>query len=121
MQKFFLAGLFIILISFKCNKKIKEPLYYNYKVANCESLETGSKLFLDTLQVGSIKTIETPSSLEYCFGKIEAIENFKIYSNMEFKLEKQFIGSTVIQVKINPLKPSKLLDNKRDTVIVESQ
>lgn len=121
MQKEILICLLIILTSFTCDKKTKESLYYKYKISNCQSLETGNKIVLDTSQVGSIKSIEVPISMEYCYGKLEITKSFKIYSNMEFRLEKNFIGSTVIRINVDKRKPSRLLDITRDTVIIESQ
>lgn len=117
MKSIFLVSvvLLTLLIFLSC---IKPKNVYNYKYAKCDGLLTKTGVYLDSLKVGEIKSIDLLQSANYCYGKIEFTGEFKVYSDMEFSCKESLVGNSLVQVSVVERQTKKLLNPETDTLII---
>jgi hypothetical protein len=105
----------IVLSPFICTKTSQS---FNFKLLNCEEVLSGTSIYLDSVKVGEIESVEFDSSLTFCFGKLKFNDKFQVYSNMEFYNELSLIDQPVIVIKVNSNKARRLLSPNADTILV---
>lgn len=107
-------------VSYLARQKIKPaPLLYiyNYKLFPDPvtiTLSKGNGIYFGEKKVGAINTTN-----EKITGKLEMIESFPLYDNMDFFIFPSADGNYRIELRIDPTRPKKLYDPEKAVIMMK--
>lgn len=89
---------------------------YNYHVSNYKEIHTEEPIFLDSVEVGSLVSINYDSVRKQCYGKFKIKNSIIVTSNHVFTHEERFIDEPTIRITKNSTGHSRQLDYINDTI-----
>lgn len=111
---------FIIFIITSCANS-RKYVAYDYEVYEFKDILTEEPVYLDSVKIGKIKSINYDSSNKRCYGQLSIAKASKLYSNMTFTHEVPFIGFPFITITINKAITGTRLKPKKDMIRLKSK
>lgn len=112
----YIAILAIVIFTITSCANSKKYVAFDYEVYDFKDILTEEPVYLDSVKIGKIKSINYDSTTKKCYGKLNIMKANKLYSNMIFTHQVPFIGFPSIKITVDKNMPGTLLNPGKDKI-----